>query len=46
MAEDIDMSLTAATIRLVERDMVPSILVCHTPKGRKWFTVVAETGSH
>lgn len=38
MAEDFDMSLTAAAIRLVERNTQPSLLVCHTPKGRKWFT--------
>ena len=38
MAEDFDMSLTAAAIRLVERNTLPSFLVCHTPKGRKWFT--------
>lgn len=38
MAEDFDMSLTAAAIRLVERNTVPSLLVCHTSKGRKWFT--------
>lgn len=38
MADDFDMSLTAAAIRLVERNTVPSLLVCHTRKGRKWFT--------
>lgn len=37
MADDFDMSLTAAAIRLVERNTVPSLLVCHTPSGRKWF---------
>jgi hypothetical protein len=25
-------------IRLVESDHAPSLLVCHGPKGRKWFT--------
>jgi IrrE N-terminal-like domain len=38
MADDFDMSLTAAAIRLIERNTVPSLLVCHTPRGRKWFT--------
>lgn len=38
MADEFDMSLTAAAIRLVERNTVPSLLVCHTLKGRKWFT--------
>jgi hypothetical protein len=38
MAEDFDMSLTAAAIRLVERNTQPSFLICHTSKGRKWFT--------
>ena len=38
MADDFDISLTAAAIRLVERNTVPSLLVCHTPKGRRWFT--------
>lgn len=32
------MSLTAAAIRLVERNTLPRFLVCHTPKGRKWVT--------
>ena len=38
MAEDFDMSLTAAAIRLVERNTLPSFLVCHSSRGRKWFT--------
>jgi len=31
-------SITATAIRLVEGGHEPSILVCHGPKGRKWFT--------
>ena len=31
-------SITATAIRLVEHGPEPSILVCHTMKGRKWFT--------
>lgn len=38
LAEDFNMSLTAAAIRLVERNTAPSLLICHTSKGRKWFT--------
>lgn len=38
MSDDFDMSFTATAIRLVERNTVPSLLVCHTPKGRKWVT--------
>ena len=30
-------SITATAIRLVEQGPEPAILVCHTPKGRKWF---------
>ena len=31
-------SLSAAAIRLVEADIWPCMLVCHTKTGRKWFT--------
>ena len=31
-------SQTATAIRLVESDHTPAILVCHGPKGRRWFT--------
>ncbi len=31
-------SLSAMAIRLVETDVWPCILVCHTQQGRKWFT--------
>lgn len=30
-------SKTATAIRLVESDDTPALLVCHGPKGRKWF---------
>ena len=33
-----DASLTATAIRLVESRHSPTVLVCHDPKGRKWFT--------
>jgi Zn-dependent peptidase ImmA (M78 family) len=33
-----DTSVTATAIRLVEGRHSPAILVCHGPKGRKWFT--------
>ena len=38
LAELFDTSVTATAIRLVESRHSPSILVCHGPKGRKWFT--------
>ena len=31
-------SQTATAIRLVENDHTPALLVCHGPKGRRWFT--------
>jgi IrrE N-terminal-like domain len=30
-------SLTATAIRLVDLDQFPGFVICHTPKGRKWF---------
>ena len=38
IADAFDVSLTAAAIRLVETEHSPSLLVCHGPEGRKWFT--------
>lgn len=38
IADAFDVSLTAAAIRLVEIEHSPSLLVCHGPPGRKWFT--------
>lgn len=38
LAEIFNTSRTATAIRLVESDHSPAILVCHGPKGRKWFT--------
>ena len=32
-----DASMTATAIRLVESRHSPTVLVCHGPKGRKWF---------
>lgn len=37
LAAAFDVSLEAAVIRLVDSKLFPSILVCHTPRGRKWF---------
>lgn len=38
LAEIFRTSQTATAIRLVESDHSPALLVCHGPKGRKWFT--------
>lgn len=38
LADLFSTSLTATAIRLVESDHFPAFLVCHGPKGRKWFT--------
>ena len=37
IADDFDVSITAAAIRVVEMDHHPAMLICHSPKGRKWF---------
>jgi hypothetical protein len=36
-ADLFDTSITATAIRLVEGRHFPAVLVCHGPKGRKWF---------
>ena len=38
IADTFDTSITATAIRLVEGGHTPSLLVCHGPQGRKWFT--------
>jgi hypothetical protein len=38
LAEAFKTSQTATAIRLVESNHTPALLVCHGPKGRKWFT--------
>jgi uncharacterized protein DUF955 len=38
IADVFETSVTATAIRLVEGRHSPAILVCHGPKGRKWFT--------
>lgn len=38
IADLFDTSVTATAIRLVEGRHSPALLVCHGPKGRKWFT--------
>lgn len=35
---DFRTSLSATAIRLVEADIWPCMLICHTRQGRKWFT--------
>lgn len=37
-AKDFRTSLPATAIRLVEADIWPCMLICHTQQGRKWFT--------
>ena len=37
LAEIFGTSQTATAIRLIELDHAPALLVCHGPKGRKWF---------
>ena len=37
-AAEFDTSLSATAIRLVEADIWPCMLICHTKQGRKWFT--------
>lgn len=37
-AVDFRTSLSATAIRLVEADIWPCMLICHTQQGRKWFT--------
>lgn len=38
LAETFKASKVATAIRLVESNQAPTILVCHGPNGRKWFT--------
>jgi hypothetical protein len=38
LADTFDASKPATAIRLVESDCSPAVLICHGPKGRKWFT--------
>lgn len=38
LADIFNASKPATAIRLVESDYSPALLVCHGPKGRKWFT--------
>jgi len=38
LSEIFDTSRHATAIRLIESDHSPALLVCHGPKGRKWFT--------
>lgn len=38
LADSFMTSQTATAIRLIESDHTPALLVCHGPRGRKWFT--------
>jgi len=38
LADTFNASKPATAIRLVESDHSPALLVCHGPRGRKWFT--------
>jgi hypothetical protein len=38
LADIFNTSGIATAIRLVESDCSPALLICHGPKGRKWFT--------
>lgn len=38
LADTFSASKPATAIRLVESDHSPAVLVCHGPRGRKWFT--------
>jgi hypothetical protein len=37
LAEAFKTSLTATAIRLVDLDRFPGFVICHSPRGRKWF---------
>ncbi len=37
LADAFSASITATSIRLVEADLFPALVVCHGPNGRKWF---------
>src|SRR5262245_19444797 len=38
LANEFSTSPSATAIRLIECDHSPAIVVCHGPKGRKWFS--------
>jgi hypothetical protein len=42
LADTFDVSPEAAAIRLIESRLYPSVLVCHTSTGRKWFRASSE----
>jgi hypothetical protein len=42
ISELFDTSTTATAIRLIEDRYFPAVLVCHGPRGRKWFTCSPE----
>lgn len=38
LADVFSASITATSIRLVETNVFPALVVCHGPQGRKWFS--------
>jgi hypothetical protein len=46
LAEAFKTSLTATAIRLVDLDQFPGFVVCHTPRGRKWFARAPRVPRH
>lgn len=42
IARAFDTSIPATAIRLVDANLVPSLLVCHRPAGRAWFVRAAD----
>jgi hypothetical protein len=39
-------SLTATAIRLIDLDQFPGFVICHSPRGRKWFVRSASVPRH
>jgi hypothetical protein len=37
VADEFDASLTATLIKIVETDIFPMMLICHSREGRRWF---------
>jgi hypothetical protein len=46
VAEEFDASLTATLIKIVETDIFPMLLICHSREGRRWFRRATSVPSH
>ena len=46
LAEEFKTSLTATAIRLINLDHVPGFVICHSPRGRKWFARAPSVPRH